>query len=1200
MAKLSNSDSRRMYSWWWDSHISPKNSKWLQENLTGIKKRPELMKMVEEFYRAYRALAERYDHATGVIRHAHRTMSEAFPNQMPVMLGDESPASAVSEFADESDSCNERKTLKQFNNPLGSVERVRRGLNFDESDEKEQITHEALAKLEAEKEAGLVQYQQSLDKLSQLETEISKTREDFKTLTDHASQAENDVSVLKEKYIQSLEIISKLENKLRLTEENATSLKEHAEKAENEVETLKKTISELTEEKEIIARQHQQCLESISSLEQKLSSAEEQRLFLESSNQSLHSELETLMLKLGTQTQELTEKQKEIGRLWGCVQEERLRFVEAETAFQTLQHLHAQTQDELRAMASELQSRAHLLNVSETQNQSLQNEIYNLIESKGKLEGEVEIRLDERNALQQEIYCLKEELNDLNEKHVSVLGQVREVGLSPESFGSSVKELTDENSRLSSEKAALLEKLEILEQLIVKNSILETSLSDLNAELEAVREKSGLLDEKASLVSQLQETNKNLEILSKNNTVLENFLSNVHHQLETLMAKSKILEDSCQLLVDEKAGLMSEKDGLTSQLKNTETRLEDLGKLYAELEGRCVNLEKEKETTLRKVDELNMSLEVERRENASYIQMSEAKMCVLDDECQQKKTAQVMKENNCSLLVKNQKLLKESSLLEKKISSLEQKNLEQQFEIRSLTDRAEQDQFYVNQLLDKLQTLKKSLHKSEEENLESSVELSVLVTWIRQLVVDAQNLEVVKNEIERDRGALLTLIEGLHSKLTDMRREKLEISDYVRHLEGKNNALEAENYVLCSKVLALENLSLIFKIFTDEKLMLFREIGDDRNKLRDTNGALIGKLSSMVGKFEESKIENNELKERLQKTENELSVEIENGKKLLNGMTLQLLEAEENISRVEKQKLELNESVQNLKTDYDEVKQSLMDNIGHLEGKNNALEEENYVLCSKVLALENLLLIFRIFADEKFMLFREIEDDRSRLYDTNAAIIGKLSSTEGKLEESKIEIENGKKLLSQMALQLLEAGEKISGIEKQKLELNESVQNLKTDYDDHILKLSADNEHLSCENNFLHQASQKLEADLEKLQIEHDTTKIQEVNMSFELGKKANEVDELEIQAELIFGQLQDSMVSRIIYEQKFHELNDVCVGYIDENEGLQSQLAAYGPEIVSLKECISSLENHTDIHIKFQNPENEEVQVFFTAKLAI
>lgn len=35
MAALSPSESRRLYSWWWDSHNSPKNSKWLQDNLTG-------------------------------------------------------------------------------------------------------------------------------------------------------------------------------------------------------------------------------------------------------------------------------------------------------------------------------------------------------------------------------------------------------------------------------------------------------------------------------------------------------------------------------------------------------------------------------------------------------------------------------------------------------------------------------------------------------------------------------------------------------------------------------------------------------------------------------------------------------------------------------------------------------------------------------------------------------------------------------------------------------------------------------------------------------------------------------------------------------------------------------------------------------------------------------------------------------------
>ncbi|KAE9606467.1 putative protein Networked (NET), actin-binding (NAB) [Lupinus albus] len=34
MATLSSSESMPLYSWWWDSHFSPKNSKWLQENLT--------------------------------------------------------------------------------------------------------------------------------------------------------------------------------------------------------------------------------------------------------------------------------------------------------------------------------------------------------------------------------------------------------------------------------------------------------------------------------------------------------------------------------------------------------------------------------------------------------------------------------------------------------------------------------------------------------------------------------------------------------------------------------------------------------------------------------------------------------------------------------------------------------------------------------------------------------------------------------------------------------------------------------------------------------------------------------------------------------------------------------------------------------------------------------------------------------------
>lgn len=93
-SKIRRMESKKSYSWWWDSHVSPKNSKWLQENLEEMdqhvkrmlklieedgdsfakkaemyyQKRPELISLVEELYRMYRSLAERYDNVTGELR----------------------------------------------------------------------------------------------------------------------------------------------------------------------------------------------------------------------------------------------------------------------------------------------------------------------------------------------------------------------------------------------------------------------------------------------------------------------------------------------------------------------------------------------------------------------------------------------------------------------------------------------------------------------------------------------------------------------------------------------------------------------------------------------------------------------------------------------------------------------------------------------------------------------------------------------------------------------------------------------------------------------------------------------------------------------------------------------------------------------------------------------------------------------------
>ncbi|CDY13745.1 BnaA09g42470D [Brassica napus] len=95
------------YSWWWASHIRTKQSKWLEQNLQDIeekvqyvlkllqedgdsfakraemyyKKRPELITFVEETFRAYRALAERYDHISTELQNANTTIASVFPDQ---------------------------------------------------------------------------------------------------------------------------------------------------------------------------------------------------------------------------------------------------------------------------------------------------------------------------------------------------------------------------------------------------------------------------------------------------------------------------------------------------------------------------------------------------------------------------------------------------------------------------------------------------------------------------------------------------------------------------------------------------------------------------------------------------------------------------------------------------------------------------------------------------------------------------------------------------------------------------------------------------------------------------------------------------------------------------------------------------------------------------------------------------------------
>ncbi|XP_055829026.1 kinase-interacting protein 1 [Solanum dulcamara] len=103
------------YSWWAASHIRTKQSKWLEQSLQDMeekvedviklieedgdsfakraemyyKKRPELINFVEESYRAYRALAERYDKLSRELQSANNAIATLFPEQIQLAMDEE-------------------------------------------------------------------------------------------------------------------------------------------------------------------------------------------------------------------------------------------------------------------------------------------------------------------------------------------------------------------------------------------------------------------------------------------------------------------------------------------------------------------------------------------------------------------------------------------------------------------------------------------------------------------------------------------------------------------------------------------------------------------------------------------------------------------------------------------------------------------------------------------------------------------------------------------------------------------------------------------------------------------------------------------------------------------------------------------------------------------------------------------------------
>ncbi|KAL7237288.1 hypothetical protein ACSBR2_003556 [Camellia fascicularis] len=249
-----------------------------------------------------------------------------------------------------------------------------------------------------------------------------------------------------------------------------------------------------------------------------------------------------------------------------------------------------------------------------------------------------------------------------------------------------------------------------MEQLLDKNVVLESSLSDLSSALKGSQANVKALQESCqslhALLSKSQIITENMQKILEKNTVLENSLFGANVELEGLREKSKSLEELCKSLNNDQSNLIVKRGTLVVQLDNVERRLENLEIRFAVLEQKYAGMEKEKESTLSQVEELKVSLGVEKQERASFALSSGARLACLENHIQllqeetrwrkkefeeeldkamnaqfeifvSQKFVQDMEQKNYTLLMECQKHVEASKLTEKLVSELESENLEQ-------------------------------------------------------------------------------------------------------------------------------------------------------------------------------------------------------------------------------------------------------------------------------------------------------------------------------------------------------------------------------------------------------------------------------------------------------------------------------------------------------------------------------------------
>ncbi|GAU15546.1 hypothetical protein TSUD_45830, partial [Trifolium subterraneum] len=1239
------------------------------------KKRPELMKLVEEFYRAYRALAERYNHATGELRQAHRTMAEAFPNQEHFMLNDDSPCSStgpeseprtpemlhpIRAFLEQVDAQKDalglsRKGLKQLNeifdfSQLSAEKQDVKIQNHSESEQagRAEIELEALKKtltdIQSDKDSILLEYQKSLESLSEMEKELNKAQNVAEGLDERASKAEIEIGILKEalaelksekdsglvQYNQCLERIASLESMLSLAQLETKGHDERAVKAETEVKRLMEELARLEAEKDAGLLRYEKSLEKITFLESKITLAEDNSRMLTEQIERAESEVKALRQKLA----ELNEEKEAVSVLYKqCLQTISSMESEILVAHETSEWL----KKEIELGAEKLKAAEKHCDTVEKSNQSLQLEADNLVQKISLKDRELLEKHNEFERLQtlmheehsrflqieSTLQTLQKSYSQSQDEQRSLalelkhgLQLLEDLELSKKGFKEEMQHIVEENKTLhvlnfSSTRTLKDQQMEISKLKEIKENLEQEFVRKVEESNYLIKESHQIKDEIHGLNNRYRAILEDLESVGLNPKCFAASVMNLQNENSKLKEACKVERDEKEALREKSKDmdkLLSENAFMQCSLSSLNDELDGVRDAVKKFQESCHVLKEEKSVLVGEKSALLSQLQIITESMQKLLEKNALLEKSLSDskiELEGLRTKSSSLEEFCNLL-NNEKsnLLNERSILVSQLGSVEEKlsNLEKRFtKLEEKYSYMEKDkESSVNQVeeLHALLSAQKAKHANHKHSSESRL------ANLENLVVRLQEeRQLGKAEFEEELG-----------KAVNAQVEMFILQKCMEDLEQKNMGLlyECQKHVEASKfsekvISELEGENLMQQM---EVEFLLDEIRKFKMGINKVFGALLVDPDRRYDKgFKQEEISishilNNieGLKGSLVKTQEEkLQLLVENSV-LLTVLSHQESEGKEldstkrNLEHEFENARGQNVMLQKVKLELLEMNMQLRFELTEGEERENALKSEMEILHRKLVDLQKTNLMFqeenRKVLEEKNSLIKsvlELKDAKSAAEDENSVMFHEalnLKSLSMVYESFFIEKVLEQKELSKHLSDLHSMNNNL----KQELEFCRNVEKLKMEQQEsrlvnenlerQILELSEGCVNHKKEIELLNEANRSIVLEMRLLQQEVEQQKAREETLSSELMDKTNEFQLWEAEAATFYFDLQISSISEALLENKVNELTGVCTRLQDESAAKSSEIEKMTERVGLLESEIGGLKGHLSAYV--------------------